>query len=344
MKDTEETEETKESEEYAASVLSLILPTFNESKNLESLFESLSQVLKPGDEVIVVDDDSADRTWEKAEQLSSRFPFVRVIRRVGRRGLSSAVIEGFEAAKGDVLAVMDADHQHDPAVLRALADAAGGGASMAIASRYIEGGATGEWASHRKFLSRAGTWFAQVLLPVPVSDPMSGFFALPKSVFQSVHKKLSPRGFKILLEIASLLPRGSEIAEVPLQFRPRLHGESKLSAKVLVSFGVQLVHLLVRRLERIAWPLFIILCLLLAALFIPRAWALRSLADAEIRTTVQQRLTEFADKNGWLLSDLDLQSVEGDTARVFHKEHRRGEDRSDCFLISLRSGIAVPCI
>lgn len=324
-------------------MLSLVLPTFNESKNLESLFESLSRVLKEGDEVIVVDDDSADRTWERAEQLSSRFPFVRVIRRIGRRGLSSAVIEGFEAAKGDVLAVMDADHQHDPQVLRALADAAGAGASMAIASRYMEGGATGEWASHRKFLSRAGTSFAQILLPVPVSDPMSGFFALPKSVFQSVDKKLSPRGFKILLEIASFLPRGSKIAEVPLQFRPRLHGESKLSTKVLFSFGIQLVSLFFRKLERYGWQLFAILCIIAALIFAPRAWVLRALADSEVRTAVQQRMAEFADKNGWLLSDLDLRSIDGDTMRLFHHEHRRGDDQRECFIISIRSGVAAPC-
>lgn len=324
-------------------MLSLILPTYRESENLESLFGALAGVVKPGDEVIVVDDDSPDRTWEKAEQMKPKYPFVRVIRRIGRRGLSSAVIEGMQAAKGDVLGVMDADLQHDPAILRQLVDAIEGGAGLAAASRYMKGGTTGEWAANRKMLSKGGTWLAEILLPVRLSDPMSGYFAMRADLFQKISSKLHPRGFKILLEIASLLPTSTPIAERPLHFRPRLHGESKMKMSVILSFGMQLVHLFFRRLRRAAWPLFILICLIIAALLIPRVVALGAIyLDSGLRNSTAETLKQISAREGWTLSDMSIVAVSDESLRIEHRLHRRGVDTVECFDVAA-GGSLTPC-
>ncbi len=225
-------------------MLSLVLPTYNEAENLEPLFQKLQTVLGMGDEVIVVDDDSPDRTWEKAQMLTARFPWVRVLRRVGRRGLSSAVVEGFAMAKGDVLAVMDADLQHDPSVLRLLADAAAKTHGIAIGSRYVEGGGVSkEWASFRKFLSRFATLLTSLVCSVPARDPMSGYFAVDADVYRAVESRVHADGFKVLLEILAAVPRTTPVTELPFQFGVRQHGHSKLTFKVQLQFATQLLRL-----------------------------------------------------------------------------------------------------
>lgn len=324
--------------------LSLILPTYNEAENLEALCHALARVVRPGDEVIVVDDDSPDRTWEKAEALRAAHPWLRVLRRVGRRGLSSAVMEGFMAARGSVLAVMDADLQHDPQVLRRLVDAVSPATPVAVASRYRDGGSTGSWAAERKFLSRAGTRLAQALLPVAVSDPMSGFFAVDAALFRSVSGRMHPRGFKILLELLSALPRDTAVAEVPLQFHARLHGKSKMSAKVLVAFGWQLLTLAFRRLRRWSVAALLVVAALLTMLWAPRAWSLRRLAVSDIRGDVAAALQSAAEERGWLLSDLELYGLDGQSAIVIHRAHRRGEDGAQCLRISLADSAVTPCL
>ncbi len=222
---------------YHFSVLSLILPTFNEAENLPILLPKLEEALKgTPHEVIIVDDDSPDRTWHVAQELSEKLSDVHVLRRIGRRGLSSAVVEGFLAAKGDVLAVMDADGQHDLSLLPKLFQAVQNGANIAIGSRYIEGGSVGKWDEQRYLLSRIATGLAIRLCKVKVKDPMSGFFALDRKTFESTLPRLNPKGFKILLDFLVHVPKGTTAKEIPFTFGTRMHGESKLSRQVQIEF------------------------------------------------------------------------------------------------------------
>ena len=220
-----------------ARSISVILPTYNEAQNLPTVVAEIEGALEGHElEILVVDDDSPDRTWERARELGREREHLRVIRRVGRRGLSSAVIEGFLAARGEVLAVMDADGQHDAHLLPQLLEAVTGGADIAIGSRYIEGGSVGAWDERRHLLSSVATRLSQRLCRVEVQDPMSGFFAIESQAFAEVLPRLNPMGFKILLDILVHLPRGSRATELPFRFGNRLHGESKLTPRVQIQF------------------------------------------------------------------------------------------------------------
>lgn len=218
-------------------MFSLILPTYNEAENLPELLPKIEEVLSGiPHEIIIVDDDSPDKTWNIAHELSGNRDDVHVIRRIGRRGLSSAVVEGFLAAKGDVLAVMDADGQHDLSLLPQIFHAVQNGANIAIGSRYVEGGSVGEWDERRYALSRIATALAKKLCKVDVCDPMSGFFALDRKTFEETLPKLNPKGFKILLDFLVHVPKGKTAKEIPFTFGKRIHGESKLSARVQIEF------------------------------------------------------------------------------------------------------------
>ncbi|MBI1813080.1 glycosyltransferase family 2 protein [Candidatus Peregrinibacteria bacterium] len=218
-------------------MLSLILPTYNEAQNLPELVPQIERALGGMSfEIIIVDDDSPDRTWKAARGISKDDAHVHVLRRIGRRGLSSAVIEGFLAAKGDVLAVMDADGQHDMGILPKLAHAVTTNGGLAIGSRYAEGGSIGQWDERRHVMSRFATAFAIRLCRVTVKDPMSGFFAIHRSTFEEVLPRLNPKGFKILLDLLMHVSRATPVREVPFTFSNRRHGESKLSRRVQIEF------------------------------------------------------------------------------------------------------------
>lgn len=222
---------------YGITMLSLILPTYNESENLPELLPKLEKTLKDiPHEIIIVDDDSPDGTWRVAQELGVKRDDVHVIRRVGRRGLSSAVIEGFLSAKGDVFAVMDADGQHDMDLLPKLYKAVEKDGGIAIGSRYTEGGSVGQWDERRHTLSRIATTLAIKLCRVKVSDPMSGFFAIRRQLFQGIVSYLNPKGFKILLDLLVHVPASTHVTEIPFTFATRLHGESKLSRRVQIEF------------------------------------------------------------------------------------------------------------
>ncbi len=218
-------------------MLSVILPTYNESESLPLVLPRLRSGLKGvPHEVIIVDDDSPDETWRRAREMGEKDETIRVIRRIGRRGLSSAVIEGFLAARGDVLAVADADGQHDLSLLPALADAVRGGAGIAVGSRYAEGGSVGEWDERRHAMSRLATSLAIRLCKVRVRDPMSGFFAIHRDVFEQALPALNPKGFKILLDLLIHVPVSTTVRELPFTFGVREKGESKLSRRVQLEF------------------------------------------------------------------------------------------------------------
>jgi dolichol-phosphate mannosyltransferase len=227
--------------------LSLIIPTYNESKNVGELVRRLTDILEGplggAYELIVVDDDSKDRTWEVALELARQYPKLRVMRRVGERGLSTAVIRGWQVARGSVLAVIDADLQHPPEVTGQLFAEMAGGADLAVASRNVEGGGVSNWAMHRRALSRGAQLLGLIILPSVVgriSDPMSGYFMFRRSSIAGV--TLSPLGYKILIEVIGR-GRVGRVAEVGYVFRERTAGESKVTSAVYVEYLRHLVRL-----------------------------------------------------------------------------------------------------
>lgn len=218
-------------------MLSLILPTYKERDSLPILIPKIVKALSGTEyEIIVVDDDSPDRTWEVARELGRQYPQLLTIRRVGRRGLSSAVIEGFLAAKGDVFVVMDADGQHDVGLVARLGQAARENNGMAMGSRYMEGGGLGSFTGFRAWASRMGTNLAHWVCRVRVSDPMSGFFAISRGTFEEVLPRLNPKGFKILLDLLVHVPPDTPMKELPFTFGERLGGESKFSTQVRLQY------------------------------------------------------------------------------------------------------------
>jgi dolichol-phosphate mannosyltransferase len=227
--------------------VSLVLPTYNESKNIGAVIAQLAPVLDSVPnlqyEIIVVDDDSPDRTWEIALALTDKYPQLRVIRRQGERGLSTAVIRGWQIAKGSVLAVMDADLQHPPEVAANLSKEMLRGADLGIASRHVEGGGVSDWSLARRVISRGAQMVGFMLLPEVIgriSDPMSGFFMIRRTAIEN--RKLSPLGYKILVEV---LGRGTVrwISEVPYTFRERVEGSSKLTNRIYLEYFQHLLRL-----------------------------------------------------------------------------------------------------
>ncbi len=218
--------------------LAVIIPTFNESANVERLLARLAIVLADICwEAVFVDDNSPDGTAEVVRQIALDNRRVRVVHRIGRRGLSSAVIEGMLATAAPVLAVIDGDMQHDEAVLPLLfAKVRSGHADIAIGTRYGEGGSVGSWDAGRVRISRIATRIGQIVTKTPLSDPMSGFFAVSRETLMAAIPRLSSVGFKVLLDIVASLPTSPRIAEIPYTFRVRDAGESKASARVAAEY------------------------------------------------------------------------------------------------------------
>jgi dolichol-phosphate mannosyltransferase len=228
-------------------LLSLVIPTYKERDNIKNVVRILNQLLDesiPGNyELIVVDDDSPDGTWEVAQSLTREYLQLQVMRRQHERGLSSAVIRGWQAAKGRVLGVIDGDLQHPPEVLTQLLRAIEKGADMAVASRHVDGGGVSSWSFVRRFLSRGAQLLGLVILPGVlgrVSDPMSGYFMVRRSSIAGA--TLNPVGYKILLEV---IGRGKvgKIAEVGYVFCERVKGESKVTWKQYLDYIHHLVRL-----------------------------------------------------------------------------------------------------
>lgn len=238
--------------------LAVIIPTRNERANIAPLVARLQVVLAGiAWEAVFVDDDSIDGTAEAVREIAVRDPRVRCLSRIGRRGLSSACIEGWASVSAPFLAVMDADLQHDEALLPAmLARLRSGEYDVAIGSRYVAGGSVGEWGAFRRMVSRLGTAAGRRLMHVTVADPMSGFFMLRREVFESVAHRLTGTGFKILLDLLASAQRPLRIDELPFTFRPRVAGESKLDTLVVLEFVQLVVHKLSCGLLPVRFALF----------------------------------------------------------------------------------------
>lgn len=228
---------------------SLVIPTLNERDNLPVVLQRLDRILeKHNFEVIIVDDDSTDGTWADAQAHQQRYPWLRVIRRVGERGLSSAVICGFRHARGKVLGVMDADLQHDdtrlPELLHKMRYA-----DFAVATRRAVGGSDGNWHWMRRFVSHGATLLAKLIAGVPLSDPMSGFFTMRREIFTAIDDwAMNPRGYKLLVYLCAraLQAFGREhlrLSEVGYEFGQRQRGHSKFSAKTILDFILMLFDL-----------------------------------------------------------------------------------------------------
>jgi dolichol-phosphate mannosyltransferase len=210
--------------------LSVIVPTFSERENIEAVTRRLSECLSDVSwEVIFVDDDSPDGTPMSVRDVAAADSRVRLVHRIGRRGLSSACIEGMLASTAPFVAVMDADLQHDERLLpQMLAELKAGDLDIVVGSRHVEGGSLGEWASDRKLASGLATRLSGLVLKADLKDPMSGFFMLRRELIDEVAHDLSAIGFKILLDIFVSAKRPLRFKELPYTFRTRLAGESKL--------------------------------------------------------------------------------------------------------------------
>ena len=220
--------------------LTVVVPCYNERPNVAPLVARLDTALHGTSwEVVFVDDNSPDGTAGEVRRIGQTDPRIRCIRRVGRRGLSSAVIEGALSSSAQYVAVIDGDLQHDetrlPEMLTALRS---GNYDLAVGSRHVEGGddsgLSGRW---RHALSGGGIRLAQMFLPVRLSDPMSGFFMLPRPLFEQLAGNLTGQGFKILLDLALSSPAPLRVIEIPFVFHERTAGESKLDALVLTQFA-----------------------------------------------------------------------------------------------------------
>jgi len=234
---------SRHSKDNAFPILSIVIPTYNEKANLRPLCEAIaSSLIDIPYEIIMVDDDSPDGTWKEASLLGGQgFP-VRCLRRVGRRGLSSAVIEGVLSARAEFVGIMDSDMQHDEKLLPEMLEIMREGETdIVIASRYIEGGGLGEWNMTRQRMSTFATMCSRLAGGEQTTDPMSGFFMTRREIFDAHVHELSLQGYKILLDVLASVKKPLKIREVPLVFRERNAGVSKLDFMILAEYVFLLI-------------------------------------------------------------------------------------------------------
>jgi dolichol-phosphate mannosyltransferase len=226
-----------------APELSIIVPTFNERTNVPLLVERLERLLAAYDwEVVFVDDNSPDGTAAAARAIGEGDSRVRCIRRIGRRGLAGACLEGMLASQARYVAVMDADLQHDESLLlNMLEHLRGARADLVVASRYLQGGSAAGLSKQRSRVSRGSNAVVRLLLGIDLTDPMSGYFMIRRDTFETLAPSLSSQGFKILLDIVATGRGSLRIIELPTIFRERRHGESKLDSKIALDFAALVV-------------------------------------------------------------------------------------------------------
>jgi len=238
--------------------LSIIVPTLNEVGNIELLCNKISTVLKEINwEIIFVDDNSTDGTPALLDKISSQHQNIRAIHRIGRKGLSSACIEGMLASKAPVVAVMDADLQHDEALLPIMfAEFSKKTLDIAVASRFATGAELGDFSAKRELISNTGNLLSRLILKTRLTDPLSGFFMLRKEILHELSTRLYGKGFKILLDIFASSKRPLNFIEVPLRFNTRHSGESKLDTTIALEFIGLLFHKLFGKIIPVRFILF----------------------------------------------------------------------------------------
>ncbi|MBB4285028.1 glycosyltransferase family 2 protein [Roseospira goensis] len=297
--------------------LAIIVPTLNERDNIEPLVALLDRTLA-GErwQVLFVDDDSTDGTLDVLRRLARDRANVSVLHRVGRRGLSSACIEGMLATAAPYLAVMDADLQHDetllPRMLTLLRDE---DREIVVASRFAEGAsAAGLASARREMVSRVGNFLANRITGAPLTDPLSGFFMLRRELLDTVVHDLSGTGFKILLDIFASSPRVPRYAELGFTFRERQAGESKLDSQVIWEFGMLLADKTLGRWIPVRFILFALVGLLGVGVHLLVLGVMLHLAGvvflwSQATATVVAMTSNFALNNAFTYRDRRLRGL-----------------------------------
>lgn len=275
--------------------LTVVVPTFNEQANVPLVLERLDACLgRTRWEVIFVDDDSPDGTADTVRRLAVEDGRVRCVQRLGRRGLSSACIEGMLASAAPFLAVIDGDLQHDETLLPRMLDLLRAGETdIVVGSRYLEGTGVAGWDERRRRISRLATRVAQRLLRIELSDPMSGFFMLRRDVFEQAARRLSGVGFKILLDLLASSPRSLRVRELSYRFRTRKAGRSKLDGRAVQEFGMLLLDKTIGRWIPPRFVLFVAVGASGVAVHLAVLAALLDIADASF-VTAQAAATALA--------------------------------------------------
>lgn len=301
-------------------MLAVIVPSYNERDNIALLYDKVATALAGiAFEFIVVDDDSPDGTAGVVKDMAQRFSNVRCVHRIGRRGLSSAVVEGIASSAAPYFAVVDADLQHDEAVLPLMYARAVGGDDIVVGTRYAAEGSVGSGlSSAREAGSRLATRLSAVLTGTRLSDPMSGFFLMRREVFDEIAPTLSRDGFKILLDIivsATRFRSGSgrplQISEVPYEFRARHAGESKMNPLIVIQFLGLLISKFSRGLLPTSFLLFAMvggtgIFVHLATLWITHEFMAFNFTNAQLTATLVAMTTNFVLNNELTYADKKL--------------------------------------
>ena len=285
--------------------VTVVVPTFRERENIPLVVERLDALLGDFDwEVVFVDDDSDDGSEAVLLDLSRRHPRVRAIRRIGRRGLASACLEGMGSSSAEIFAVMDADLQHDETILPKMITAfrEDPALDLAVGTRYTGEGGFSNWSKRRQFVSKFATLIEKSVLRTPLSDPMSGFFVIRRPLFEETVRHMTGRGFKILLDIVLSAGRGLRTREFPYEFRARQHGESKLDVVVGLEYLYLLVDKTLGRLVPVSFVLYVLaglsgLMLHLAVLGILYRGSGVPFVDAQISATLVAMVSNFLVNN-----------------------------------------------
>jgi len=264
----------------AGPELTVIVPTLNERDNIEPLVDRLRAALAGvAWEVIFVDDDSRDGTAEYIRSFAQVDSRVRCIQRIGRRGLATACIEGILASAAPHIAVIDADLQHDEAILLEMLDSLRRESyDIAVGSRHVAGGSIGNWDRKRVRISGLATWLSRMICKAEITDPMSGFFMLRRPVFDAAARRLSGQGFKILLDLIASSPRPLRIKELPYEFRERHFGESKFDTLVAWEFVVLIADKLIGHIVPIRFALFALIGCIGLVIHLSVLWFLLAIA------------------------------------------------------------------
>ncbi len=286
--------------------VSIIIPSLNERENIPIVVERLEAFLTGRKwEVVFVDDDSRDGSLEVLMSLARTKPHVRFIRRIGRRGLSSACLEGMASSVADIFAVMDCDLQHDEAILSKMVAAFEEDPSLelAVGTRYAgEGGGVGEWSKVRIFISRLATSLGSLARKTELSDPMSGFFAIRREVFEETVRQMTGKGFKILLDMVLSVGRPLKTQEFSYEFRTRQHGESKLDIVVGFEYLYLLADKIFGRFVPVSFVVYVLaglsgLFLHLAALGILFRYVGIAFVTAQLTATLVAMVSNFLVNN-----------------------------------------------
>jgi dolichol-phosphate mannosyltransferase len=230
----------------------ICLPTYDERANLEPMLRALTKVVREGDRVLVIDDNSPDGTGELADELAAELAFVSVLHRPAKEGLGPAYLAGFRHALdggAELVLEMDCDFSHDPAAVPRLIAAAEDGADLVIGSRYIQGGKVGDWGLVRRAISRGGSIYTAFFLHLGVKDPTAGFKCFRRSVLETIDPDtITARGYAFQIETTYRAKRaGFRIVEVPITFDDRTHGASKMSRSIVLEAVWRVPLLLLRR-------------------------------------------------------------------------------------------------